>query len=58
MQCKACQGQGGFKVPCQQRVTYEMAKDAGDLSLEGTTIEGGTDWEPCLVCEGGGVVEQ
>ena len=51
--CEQCQGEG--KIPIGEHyVTREMARDAGDPSLEGGLFE--IEYAKCEVCEGNGFI--
>lgn len=56
--CIACGGRGwnAVEVPHMERVTREMALDAGDSDLEGSEVVFGSDYEqqPCQNCNGTG----
>lgn len=59
--CPHCEGRGVvfWQAPVYCRVTRDMAIDAGDLSMEGSEIQWGTEEaeEPCQRCNGTGKIE-
>ena len=62
IQCPYCEGQGYHAQPqtIYQRVTKEMASDAGDLTLEGYPVYAGENFEQtqCDHCEGSGLTNE
>ena len=58
--CPICSGYGliYYKIPHYERVTREMARDAGDLSYEGDEVQFGEDEikELCQNCDGTGEI--
>lgn len=52
--CPTCQGEGQVVVG-ENRVTRDMASDAGEPSMEGMHYD--YDYQPCEDCNGSGVVE-
>lgn len=57
--CQICEGRGwiAIEVPHMETVSHEMAMDAQDMSLEGTQVFWGSDWEQqqCQECNGTGL---
>jgi DnaJ-class molecular chaperone len=54
--CPNCGGTGAINHQPEQRVSREMAQDAGDLALEGS-IYTEESWDACDICGGSGEVK-